>query len=525
MLQCHRYASLFTLGMLVMGAIGHGAQSTMAQIKPPLVLEKNHTLSHGTFLGGVGNDQARGVRILSDGSMIVAGNFTNLQTRGAKISTLPGVATTAKGKLLKIAADGRILAELTLGNRVDDMDLKSVPGQIYQERVVVGGDFGVVAIQPSNMTVWWSKSLPEAAGNGRPEGQQTRVAISQTNQVVVLRAKTVRLLKADGTEKAKFAIDRDFVNDIAIEPRDSRIYVVGFANRFNANDINPKTLKPNPVQVPFLYAFNPYALANPTTRLLWKSWDYDPNLLTPSSTPGSAPQNNMADTRLYQVVVGGDGKPTVIGEAAGGNNVFRWNGKDFTTTTIVKLDPYSDTYNSASAHFSYYAKVNPLNGVVMAGQHAVPRLDSTIASNGSVQVGRANTFAISEGSLFVDAKGNMYIGGTAAYGIPDRAQNTFSGVPVAPYKPYDMVLLKVSADFRQRLLWTPFGREVTPGDGGGGGTLSGVAASESGKIVVLGNASFGNFMTTANGVAPIAFDPAGNDSRNDVYLGVLQSTP
>ncbi len=521
-----RSANFLTIGTLLTLGIGYTSTPTLAQAKPPLILEKNHRLTYGTFLGGVGDDSARGVVVLSDGTLIVAGNFSNLQTRGRSILTLKDPVTskdlpaTTRGKLLKIAPDGQIVAELTVGNRIDDIDIK-IGANRYQDRVVVGGDFGVKVIQPVDMTQIWAKTLPESAGNGTPEGQQTRVAISKSDHVVALRAKTVNLFTYNGTPQGKASIDRDFVNDVAIDPNDKQIYVVGFANRFNAYNINLTTGKPNPVQVPFLYALNPQNL----NQLRWRSWDYNPDLLTPSnvpgkpSLPGSAPDNNMADGRLYQVVVGGDGKLAVMGEAAGGNNVFRWNGKDFTTKTIIKYDENSDTYNSRSPHLLYFAKLDPTNGVVIAGQHAVPRIPQATGP------GLANTFRANEGALAVDTKGNIHIGGVTAFGIPGRDQNTFSGVPVAPYKSYEMVLLSISADFKQRIRWTPFGRTTTGSQGDGGGTINGVTVSPTGKLVVVGTTEFGGAMTTANGTAPNPFNPAANDKLNDVYLGILQTTP
>ena len=52
----------------------------------------------------------------------------------------------------------------------------------------------------------------------------------------------------------------------------------------------------------------------------------------------------MADSGMYYLTLATSGKPIVLGERAGSNSVFRWNGKSLETETRVKTDAYSDTY-------------------------------------------------------------------------------------------------------------------------------------------------------------------------------------
>jgi hypothetical protein len=445
------------------------------------------------------------VGVLANDDRIIAGNFQNLQTRGAKTSLLTGARATDKARLLKVGADGKVLAELILGERIDDMEVLAVPGKPYSERIVVSGTFGVALLGAHDFKVFWLKQLPEAAGNGTPEGQQTRVALSRTSQVVALRAGKVRLFDSNGNQRGEVTVDRRFVTDVAIEPDASKLYVVGFTNHFNANDNN------NPVQVSFLYN---YKVNRTNLQFTTKTWDYDPNTLVTQDDTGKQIQNDMADTRLYRVVVGGDGLVAVIGEAAGGNNIFRWNGKDLRTKSIIKFDPYSDTYNSGSAHFMYFGKVNSTDGTVIAGSHAVPRLPGSKPG----AVGLANAFKVADGNIFVEPNGTMHITGISAYGIPERDANTFLGTSVGTYAGDDMVLFSIANDFKTRLRWTPFGRSST----GGGGTLNSVAMDSQGHLIVVGTAIFGELMTTPNALVPNPFDPV-KDSFRDVYLGVLKT--
>jgi hypothetical protein len=508
------------------GAIAPAMAATPAT---PLVVEHNHKLTYGTFLGGVGDDEARGAVVLSDGSMIVAGNFTNLQTRpinNAVSNANPfNAAASAKGKLLKIAADGRILAQVTLGNRIDDID-----GNASTKQIVVGGDFGVVVLNAASLAIAWSKQLPEAPGSGSPDGGQTRVAISKARQVIALRQNTLTLFNSQGNQKArtvlkgKLAPDgvtkipdaTSFVTDVAIDPNDQRVYTVGFSNRRN-------NASGNPVQIPFLYSLDTTAL-----NIQSKTWDYDAQtLVRPGLDKKGQPTtfNDMADSRLYQVVIGGDGKLTVAGESAGGNSVFRWGGKTLPTDdrdkaalTLIASDAYNSTYNSSSPHMLYYAKVDIATGVVAAGQYAVPRLPEKSPG----QTGKANAFRMKDGGLAVDAQGNIFIAGVSAYGTPERDLNQFNGVTVGPYSSAnmeDMIMLMVSPDLKSRLRWTPFAKGA-----GGGGVMNAIVPTSNGRVVVVGTATHGELMTTPNATRPNAFDPAPNkvDNARDVYLGILQ---
>jgi hypothetical protein len=488
-------------GWLAIVLVATMAGSATAQ-PAPKVVNKNHTLDYGTYLGGVGHDEARGVDFTTDNSVMACGNFKNLQTRGAKAVTLDQVAATASGKILKMSPDGaKVLNEMTLGDRIDDCQMWRDPsGNKYRDRLVVGGSFGVVVIDPAKMLAQWSAVLPGPAGNGKSEGGQTRVSINSQGLVAAVRNNIVTLLDSKGTVKQTLPIDRTFVTDVAMDPVRPQLYIVGFSNRKNVNDNN------NPVQVPFMYALDTAKL-----NFQWRTWDYDANLLTAPATDTTKARNDMADSRLYRVVVGGDGRIAVLGENAGGNTVFRWNGKDFSTQTQIKYDAYSDTYNSKSPHMLYFAKVDAMTGVVIAGQDAVPRLPEPKPG----QTGLANAFRSKDGSIAVDHQGNLLIGGIAAYGTPERDENKFNGEPVATYQGDDMIFLQVSADLKQRLRWTPLGRGT-----GGGGDLNAVAVKDD-RVALFGSSTFGTLMTTEKTPAPNPFDPLKTDNARDAYLGVL----
>jgi hypothetical protein len=459
-------------------------------------------LQYGTYLGGVGHDQHRGVGFTTNDAVIVGGNFANLQTIGGKQTTLLGASSTAIGKLLKLKPDGKSLeAVTTLGVRVDDLEIRRDPGgNFYRDRIVVGGAFGVAVLQASDMKLVWSAAWPAAQGGSASNSQTTRVSMDAQGQVVAIRGKNVVLFNHLGQVKAVRAIDRDAVTDVVMDPLSTRrqLYVVGFANRRNANDGN------NPVQVPFLYALNSFDLG-----FVWRLWDYDPNTLTTPATDTKPKTNNMADGRLYRVAVGGDGKVVVAGESAGGNSVFRWNGLDLATPTRMVCD----AYNSKSAHMVYYAKIDAEAGQVINGQFAFPRQATTNVTN---------TFRVRDGSLDVDADGNIYIGGQAYSYIPNRDANQINGVPVGTYdgQSADMTLLQVSADLRRRIRFTPLA-----GGTPGGGFASAIAVKGD-RVAIAGTVRVGQ-MATGNSLVSAPFDPtveaktATTNEIDDAYLGVF----
>ena len=481
-----RWAALSLSLSTVLGA-GWGLASAPA-IALPYVVENRHSLNNGTYLGGTGHDEARGMVFARNGDPIVAGNFATLQTMGAVRLVRPGALQSQAGKVMRMTFAGQVAVELTLGNRIDDMDITPAGN-----RLVVTGDFGVAVLDPNSLRLLWHNPLTGlGAGNGSPDGGQTRVAIDESWRVVVLRSGTLQTFDPAGKPLATRFIDRTFVNDVAMDHARNQVYVLGYSNRKN-NGV--------PVQVPFVYGLN----AN-TLQENWRTWDFDPALLKTTTT------DNMADSRMYRIALHPTtGEPVVLGESAGGNSPFRWNGKDLSTNTLIKYDPYSDTYNSKSNHMVYYAKLNPTNGVVNAGQYVTARLDFNIPIDNA----RTNTTRAQNGSIAVDSRGNIYIGHISAYRIAERDTNIVAGQPVAPYTGADFNILMVTPDMKQRTKWVTFAANPS-----GGGTPNAIAFKDN-RIGIFGTVDFGGLITLPNAIAPKPFNPE-NDAVKDAYLAVMR---
>ncbi len=474
--------SLLSIALTVLlPLVGSLMQPIVAQ-SAPLVVTKEHKLTTARYLGGVGNNEARATAFAPNGDILVGGNFAKLQTTADSSRVLSGAKANAPGTLLRMSSDGtRILNQITLGQRIDSLQVR--------DRIVVGGDFGVAVLDDKLNPIWQNSLAGLDPGNGGADGGQTRVTIESSGRVAVLRAKTVTFFSKDGQKLASRSIDRSYVNDIAIDPAGKKVYVVGFANRKSG-------VKNTPVQVSFLQALDPQN----SLKEVWHTWDYDPQ---PLSDPKN---NNMADSRLYRVVVGSDGRVVVLGESAGGNSIYRWNGKDLSTSTIVGTDMYNKAYNTASNHILYYSKIDPSNGNVLAGQFTLPQLPQSKGLKG-------NTIRAKDGALAVDKQGRIYISGVSAYGIADRDSNTINGQKISPYAGSDMYFLMVSADLQQRLRWTAFSANPK-----GGGIMNAVAVQNN-NVALFGTVEFGDLITT-NGNR--RFNPI-DGKQKDAYFTILKT--
>lgn len=434
-------------------------------------------VSTATYLGGLGNDTAVAVEISPSNELIIAGNFS---ASLGSAQTLLGANATSRGQIARLSASGREILSVThLGNEINDMDVNRVNGQI-----VVGGDFGVTVLNATGDRVLWSQNLG---------GAVDRVAIANDGTVVTLQGKTVTTWNSSGQKISQATQVRSYVNDVAINPETNLVYVTGFDNKRNVFDNN------NPVQVAFLTAVNSNNLSN----FQWQNWGFDGNTLTSNG------QNDMADTRGYRLSVGRDGLLYFLGEVAGGNSIFRWNGRDRTTSTLVKYDAFNDPYNSKSPHQAYYARLNPTTGQLLQGQLAFARL-------GGEAGGATNAFRVNEGAIAADESGNIYISGQGFSKIQNRDLNQINGQTVGAYAKGELTALVVASDFQSRRLWTPFTEDV------GRGVLQGIAVGQ-GRAAVLGSVSQGTVITTAEGLNPEPFNlnPVTTDdtgSLRDVYL-------
>lgn len=243
--------------------------------------------------------------------------------------------------------------------------------------------------------------------------------------------------------------ERSYIEDIAIHPFEDKIVVVGFDNKKRKNV---------PVQVAFAVAMDSKKL----TEQVFSSWGFS----------GDSMGNDMADTRLYRVSYGYNDKLYILGETAGGNTAFRWNGKDFQTSTLITYDSYNTGYQTRSEHKMYYAELNDKNGQVVRGQMTFPRTSSN----------QGNTNRAKDASFFIDKEGIIYIGSGG----------------------------------------TAFARESSSP---GGGSIQGIGLSGN-KVIILGTSNGGYLIDESSksrsGLQSEPPHPFRKDNQSNLYLGIFE---
>ena len=423
------------------------------------------------FGSGV-HDQARSVAITSDSRIVVGVNTSEpLSLLGVSATG----ETSATGKIIQFNPEGTaVLRLLGLGERIDEIQASPMTQAIF-----VSGDMGIVALT-DDLAVKWKQPLTEFTdGNGRSDGGKTKISVADDGSSVVLRSKNVIFLSPRGDIVRSLKVERSFVNDVAITPDGKTAYVVGYRNA-SRNGV--------PVQIAFLYAYEVS-----TGERLWRLWDYESSLVG----------NDMADTRLYHVEVSANGIIHVAGESAGGNTIYRWNGKDLSTSTLVNTDKYHHAFQTRSNHIAYYGQVSPTEQKVLRGQLAIPRLSNN----------DGNTARVRDGDLKIDQVGTVFISGRAFANSPERNQQKINGETVGAYNEGgEPFLLMVSADLSTRYRWAP----LAESDGFASGTVSGLVV-RNGVAYLLATIDKGAGFTTSGTVVNSSPNKADND-LSDVYL-------
>jgi uncharacterized protein YjdB len=459
-------------------------------------VSNNLEVSSATYLGAAGGDSAGGVDIAPDGTIIMAGRLERTDLGVSATHLLGGGA----GAVVRLSADGKkVLGVTRLGDAIQDIEVNRTNGQI-----AVIGDFGTAVLSSDAQNIIWSKPEPS-----NDEGR--RIAMGADGTVVTLTNKVIRTYSSDGSKMGELTLNNSFVLDVALDSSSQSVFLTGMDNK----KLPPDNTLPNaPVQVAYLYSY-PYNLS----ARKWTNWNYS----------GLDLNGQEADTRGYRVSMGRDNKLYFLGENAGGNSIFRFdprspigivsNGRpgmiEQDCNCWIRSDEYNIGYNAASAHFAYYARIEPASGTVLKGQFAVPRLPNT----------KSNTFRVR--AITADEQGRVYIGGISAYALENRSGKKIAGQSTGEYGGTDVTMLVVSEDFKTRLIWTAWNKEG-PNDSNANGIreaydafgseVVGFAASN-GTAVIAARAGGGQLVTVnALQASP---SPDLSKSNSDAFVGVF----
>ncbi|WP_375500830.1 hypothetical protein [uncultured Nostoc sp.] len=316
----------------------------------------------------------------------------------------------------EVEADGR--KKLIPNSYQDARDCAAIDGKTY----VLAVPTGLVKIKTDGTT----QKIVDSAANSK-----TRVKF--LNGLIIHQSvNTLSIYDTSLNFKAKRNFEVTEVMDF--EYKNKYLYVSGFQQQKRSGI---------PVQIAFLYrmGFNGtsiFGLPNLQGKNQGKLWGYSPASLV----------DNMADTRLNKLHISGD-KLYVLGSVYGGNSIFRWNGKDLLTQTLITTDKYTNAAQTRDETKVYTGVVDLTSFSVERGQLSLTRLPST----GGLGDGNSNF----PKTIYSDGT-DIFVGSSAAYAIPNRDSQTFLGKLIPPYRG-DASFLVFPNNLKTRKAW------ITPGNG------------------------------------------------------------
>lgn len=390
------------------------------------------------------------------------------------------------GVLLRLNDQGAIQQAFRFNQRIRDLETAVIGGIAYAFMAL---ESGFVLFDVNNGQV--ISQLQEAGARSvdiTDEGYLGTVSRSGGGRYQVSYYTSLNSFKSASpawTQERR----RSYVEDLAVVPQaasnQGRVYLVGFDNK--------RLPGGNPVQVAFLEALD----------LTTGEFDDDRYRF---GFDGADLSNNIADTRLYNVRFGPDGKLYITGESAGSKTIFRYDGQVYEgPENLAKTDHYNDLWNTASAHMSYVAQVDVDSGDLLQGKLVMSRLSG----------GRSNTFRVRDLAV---GREQIFLPASAAAHIANRRAQTLNGQPIGPYAGGDPSLLALSTQgLEHRLAWTAFTHTLTQGD------LRAADLSPTGQLAVWGyvNANTGS----SSHETPKAFTKAWNAEPSSTELKGEQRLP
>jgi len=415
---------------------GRGAAAAMILLLLSLLVPghaaADSPLLLSTPIGGPGDDdQVVGVRVQSDGTVVVATNVAPGTRFGDKVIQGNAVDGTV-GAVIRLKPDGsEVLSLLPISAKLHDLALDE-----HDRLYVAAGQEGVAVIDAAGRK---GLRVVNVGGNC------TRVDATGDGASVALAGNTATLIAANG-RRIQRVKGKGYTEDVALHADSKTIILTGFTNN-RAFDGN----KTNPVQICYVWG---YGFDGQRKYTLY-DWSTDRE----SDRFLNKPTNNMADTRGYRCAIGRDGRLYVAFEAAGGNHLFRYSTTDITEPfKLVGGDAYYSFHNSRSEHKTVFGRYDPATGEALAIQQFCGRLSS----------GRANAVRVEDGDITADAKGNVVLVGRSASGLPVNQKLEGAG----DYEGGAFILI-MNADLSKRVLCTYIGggnttaADLRPRDGGG----------------------------------------------------------
>jgi len=522
------------------------------------LVSTNLHLEGATYLGASGANlgnktigsgiRGNNIYIAGDFETPLSGNFSS----NFQMVNYFGANASSRGKLLLLnQTTDTIIKVVNLGNAVYDYEMQNYGNG----NMVISCDWGVCVLD-SNLNITWAKSYTQLTAEGLETDKNgtdlALIDIADNGNVAISRGtRSVGAVDRNDRVFGSFSdLSKDKVglmlfnsegaalsqNTTIVAPKGfydlavkgDSIFVtyqaqVNFSVDPNVDMpacTNPGGYAGQPVQKAVIRAYSPLNGSNNTMSMLWASFDFANNEL----------YSDMADAMPRKLNIGNDGRLYFIGETAGANSAFRWNGKLTPSknylenslcsapSTIITSDNYNTPVNTIAAQLLYFCSLDIKTGIVEKGSFLIPRMSD----------GKANTFSAKSAYIHADENGKVYIGGISSSSLPNREYLTVNGNLLGNYAGGDMAVAIIHPDFKSRELWTSFNKDAKAT-----GNLNSIALNRN-KVVVTGSTKTGSMFTGSTQMGSYnesyAMNPSpfyygdklggANDNINDAWIGV-----
>lgn len=479
-----RYDPIAQLGTFCTAALLFFGSWGMA---PAVAGGGNHLVQTATYLGGTGgNNYVGGLGIAPDRSIVFGGTLFGDDWFGIGATDLHG---GGNGTIVRFDSTGTTPLSVTrVGQSISDMALDS-SGRI----VVATNGLGAAMLSADAGSVLWSD--PEI-------GHVSRIAVGSNGVVAALTYdRQVYTYDSLGNRLGHLSLGDNYVEDIAVHGASGQVIVTGYNNR----TLIMRNMQSGPVQVAFMRSFSSDLTEHQWTNYNWSGW--------PLGAPEAGGEGLEADSRGYRLTIGADDKLYFAAESAGGNSIFLRDPKDLYADldpgVNVAFDNYNSAWGTASNHITHYGRFDPETGELEHNQWLLARIPANNAGN-----------TIRPRAIAADEEGRVYVAGFSFFSIHARDANLINQEPVGPYMGGEAFLLRVSEDFGEREMWTPFTREGPTHSYGPDflGKEHYAIAVRDGTWAMAATISDGQAITTANALQPFRL---GDGSTVYLVVGLL----
>jgi Bacterial Ig domain len=280
--------------------------NAQANSLPTIVRADTNRFAASTLLGGIGDDDIRGVIIQKNGTIVMVANIGNISNLNIPTKLLNGATADSTGVILRVASDGKSILSMTrLCTKVADIS-KDNNDNIY----VAAWKSGIFKLNGMADSVRWKKTFPKTVHRidaGASGKNIAMVAIETDINDGTLTGTESYLHDENGNLMFQYSGVSQYGADVAIDEISETIVRVGFKN-FNTYDKKGGT-SVLPVYVPVMRG-NSYTGVQ---KYVAYDWSSD----TTSNRWINRSNNNMADARLNRCTIGKDGKLYLAGQVYG----------------------------------------------------------------------------------------------------------------------------------------------------------------------------------------------------------------